>query len=151
MTQIQFQTTGNLAGDPELRFTGSGAAVANITVAVTDRKRDAAGNWVDGDTSFLRGAAWRELGEHVAESLSSGDRVNVTGTLRQRSYKTNEGEDRTTWEATFETVAPDLRFATARVTKAGRTQAADQSGTDEYHQAVQNLRTVGAQPVESPF
>jgi single-strand DNA-binding protein len=120
MNAISFQATGNLTTDPELTFTTSGKAVANLTVAVTPRTRNAAGSWVDGETTFLRGAAWESLAENVAESLTRGARVNVTGTLRSRSYETKEGEKRTVLEATFETVAPDLRFATARVTKASR-------------------------------
>jgi single-strand DNA-binding protein len=113
---------GNLVGEPELRFTQSGAAVANFTVASTPRfVKD--GQWRDGDTLFLRCTIWREPAENVAESLTKGDRVVVTGRLRQRSYD-NDGQRRTVTELHVDEVGPSLRYATAKAVKATRDTAA---------------------------
>jgi single-strand DNA-binding protein len=112
---------GNLTDDPELRFTPSGAAVANFTVASTPRFFDKATNdWKDGDALFLRCSVWRQAAENVAESLQRGGRVIVTGRLKQRSYETKEGEKRTVIELEVDEIGPSLRFATAKVTKASR-------------------------------
>ena len=112
---------GNLTGDPELRFTPSGAAVANFTVASTPRTFDRQSNeWKDGDTLFLRCSIWREAAESVAESLTKGTRVIVTGRLVQRSYETREGEKRTVYELQVDEVGPSLRYATAKVNKTQR-------------------------------
>ena len=112
---------GNLTGDPELRFTPSGAAVANFTVASTPRTFDRQSNeWKDGDTLFLRCSIWREAAESVAESLTKGTRVIVTGRLVQRSYETREGEKRTVIELEVDEIGPSLRYATAKVQKMAR-------------------------------
>lgn len=112
---------GNLTGDPELRFTGGGAAVASFTVASTPRTFDKSSNaWKDGDPLFLRCSVWREAAEHVVESLVKGARVIVTGRLAQRSYETREGEKRTVYELQVDEVGPSLRYATASVTRAQR-------------------------------
>ncbi|ADG76567.1 single-strand binding protein [Cellulomonas flavigena DSM 20109] len=112
---------GNLTGDPELRFTPSGAAVANFTVASTPRTFDRQSNeWKDGDTLFLRCSIWREAAESVAESLTKGTRVIVQGRLVQRSYETREGEKRTVYELQVDEVGPSLRYATAKVTRTQR-------------------------------
>jgi single-strand DNA-binding protein len=112
---------GNLTGDPELRFTPSGAAVASFTVASTPRTYDqTTGEWRDGEALFLRCSIWRQPAEHVAESLHRGARVIVTGRLRQRSFETKEGEKRNVIELEAEEVGPSLRYATAKVTKATR-------------------------------
>src|SRR5690242_6167162 len=112
---------GNLTDDPELRFTPSGAAVASFTVASTPRILDKATNeWKDGDALFLRCSVWRQAAENVAESLTRGARVMVTGRLKQRSYETKEGEKRTVVELEVDEVGPSLRYATAKVTKASR-------------------------------
>jgi single-strand DNA-binding protein len=112
---------GNLTADPELRFTPAGHAVANFTVASTPRNFDRqAGEWKDGDALFLRCSLWREPAENVAESLVRGMRVIVSGRLRQRSYETREGEKRTVVELEVDEIGPSLRYATAKVTKAGR-------------------------------
>ena len=112
---------GNLTDDPELRFTPSGAAVANFTIASTPRTFDKTANeWKDGDALFLRCSIWRQAAENVAESLTKGMRVVVQGRLRQRSYETREGEKRTVVELDVEEVGPSLRYATAKVTKASR-------------------------------
>ena len=112
---------GNLTADPELRFTPSGAAVANFTVASTPRMFDRQTNeWKDGEALFLRCNIWREAAENVAESLTRGSRVIVTGRLKQRSFETREGEKRTVVELEVDEIGPSLRYATAKVNKASR-------------------------------
>lgn len=112
---------GNLTADPELRFTPSGAAVANFTVASTPRTFDKNSNeWKDGEALFLRCSVWRQAAENVAESLHRGTAVIVQGRLKQRSYETKEGEKRTVYEVDVDEVGPSLRWATAKVTKASR-------------------------------
>jgi single-strand DNA-binding protein len=112
---------GNLTADPELRFTPSGAAVANFTVASTPRMFDRQTNeWKDGEALFLRCAIWREAAENVAESLTRGSRVIVQGRLKQRSFETREGEKRTVVEVEVDEIGPSLRYATAKVNKASR-------------------------------
>ncbi|MFY2790208.1 single-stranded DNA-binding protein [Rhodococcus sp. KRD162] len=112
---------GNLTADPELRFTPAGAAVANFTVASTPRTFDRQTNeWKDGDALFMRCNIWREAAENVAESLTRGARVIVSGRLRQRSYETREGEKRTVVELEVDEIGPSLRYATAKVNKANR-------------------------------
>ncbi|MCL2849040.1 MAG: single-stranded DNA-binding protein [Micrococcales bacterium] len=109
---------GNLTGDPELRFTPSGAAVANFTVASTPRTFDRQNNeWKDGETLYLRCSIWREAAESVAESLTKGTRVIAQGRLVQRSYETREGEKRTVVELQVDEIGPSLRYATAKVTR----------------------------------
>ena len=109
---------GNLTSDPELRFTPSGAAVANFTVASTPRTFDRQTNeWRDGDAMFLNCAVWRQPAENVAESLTKGMRVIVTGNLKSRQYETREGERRTVFEVDVNEVGPALRYATAKVTR----------------------------------
>lgn len=112
---------GNLTQDPELRFTPSGAAVANFIVASTPRQFDKASNeFKDGETLFMPCSVWREAAENVAESLARGSRVIVTGRLVARSWETKEGEKRTKIEMQADEVGPSLRYATAKVTKAQR-------------------------------
>jgi single-strand DNA-binding protein len=112
---------GNLTADPELRFTPSGAAVANFTVASTPRMFDRQTNeWKDGEALFLRCNIWREAAENVAESLTRGSRVIVSGRLKQRSFETREGEKRTVVEVEVDEIGPSLRYATAKVNKASR-------------------------------
>ncbi len=112
---------GNLTADPELRFIPSGAAVANFTVASTPRTYDRqSGEWKDGEAMFLRCNVWREAAENVAESLTRGSRVIVTGRLKQRSFETREGEKRTVVEVEVDEIGPSLRYATAKVNKASR-------------------------------
>jgi single-strand DNA-binding protein len=116
---------GNLTADPELRFTPSGAAVANFTVASTPRIYDRqSGEWKDGEALFLRCNIWREAAENVAESLTRGSRVIVSGRLKQRSYETREGEKRTVVEVEVDEIGPSLRYATAKVNKASRSGGA---------------------------
>ena len=112
---------GNLVDDPELRFTPSGAAVAKFRVASTPRYLDRNTNeWKDGDSFFLQCQIWRQAAENVAESLTRGMRVIVSGRLKQRSYETKEGEKRTVFEVEVDEVGPSLRNATAKVTKTTR-------------------------------
>ncbi|MFI5714804.1 single-stranded DNA-binding protein [Nocardia sp. NPDC051750] len=112
---------GNLTADPELRFTPAGAAVANFTVASTPRIFDRNTNeWKDGEALFLRCNIWRDAAENVAESLTRGARVIVSGRLKQRSYETREGEKRTVVELEVDEVGPSLKYATAKVNKTSR-------------------------------
>ena len=120
---------GNLVNDPELRFTPSGAAVAKFTVASTPRYLDKATNeWKDGDSLFLQCQIWRQAAENVAESLTRGMRVIVSGRLKQRSYETKEGEKRTVFEVEVDEVGPSLRNATAKVTKTTRAAGGSTGG-----------------------
>lgn len=112
---------GNLVADPELRFTQSGAAVASFTVASTPRTFDKnSGEWKDGEALFLRCNVWRQVAENVAESLTRGSRVLVSGRLKQRSFETKEGEKRTVVELDVDEIGPSLRYATAKVNKVSR-------------------------------
>jgi single-strand DNA-binding protein len=112
---------GNLTNDPELRFTPSGSAVANFTIASTPRTFDRQKNeWVDGETLFLRAGVWREAAENVAESLTKGMRVIVSGRLKSRSYDTKEGEKRTVMELEVDEIGPSLRYANAKVNRTQR-------------------------------
>jgi single-strand DNA-binding protein len=120
---------GNLTADPELRFTPSGAAVANFTVASTPRTFDKNSNeWKDGEALFLRCSVWRQAAENVAESLHKGTSVIVQGRLKQRSYETKEGEKRTVYELDVDEIGPSLRWATAKVTKASRSGGGNGGG-----------------------
>lgn len=119
--ETNMTVVGNLTADPELRFTPSGAAVANFTVASTPRKFNAQTNqWEDMDALFMRCNIWRQAAENVAESLTRGSRVVVTGRLRQRSYDTKEGEKRTVVELEVDEIGPSLKYATAKVNKVSR-------------------------------
>jgi single-strand DNA-binding protein len=125
MSDTHVTITGNLTADPELKFTPNGAAVANFRIAVTTRVRD--GNaWRDGETSFFRINAWRQLAQHVTDSLSKGDRAVVIGRLRSRSWETPEGEQRSVIEIEADEVAPSLKWAIAkpeRITRNGNGEA----------------------------
>ena len=117
---------GNLTADPELRYTQTGLAVANFTIASTPKVFDKQSNeWKDGDALFLRASVWREFAENVAGSLARGTRVIATGQLKQRSYETAQGEKRTSFELDVDSIGADLRYATAvvsRVTRGGGVQ-----------------------------
>ena len=117
----QITIAGNLVDDPELRFTPAGQPVAKFRIASTPRFRDnASGEWKDGDSLFLTCNVWRQAAENVAESLTRGMRVIVSGRLRQRSYETKEGEKRTVYEVEVDDVGPSLRNASAKVNKIAR-------------------------------
>jgi len=112
---------GNLVDDPELRFTPSGAAVANFRIASTPRTLDRQTNeWKDGDALFLSCSVWRQAAENVAESLQKGMRVVVQGRLKSRQYETREGEKRTVFEIEVDEIGPSLKFATAKVNRTSR-------------------------------
>ena len=135
---------GNLVDDPELRFTPSGAAVANFRLASTPRTYDRqSGEWKDGETLFLTCNVWRQAAENVAESLQRGMRVVVQGRLKQRSYETREGERRTVYEVEVDEVGPSLRNATAKVTKTSRSQGG--FGGDDPWQTPQGGGSRGGQ------
>jgi single-strand DNA-binding protein len=140
---------GNLTDDPELRFTPSGAAVANFTVASTPRNFDKNSNeWVDGEAMFLRCSIWRQAAENVAESLQRGMRVVVHGRLKARSYETREGEKRTVFEIDVEEIGPSLKFATAKVNRTSR-----QGGGGGYSGggAQQGGAQGGSAPADDPW
>jgi single-strand DNA-binding protein len=120
---------GNLTADPELRFTPSGAAVANFTIASTPRSYDKdSGAWKDGDALFMRCNVWRQPAENVAESLERGMRVMATGRLKQRQFTTKEGDKRTVVELDVEEVGPALKYATAKVTKVNKDGGSNTGG-----------------------
>jgi single-strand DNA-binding protein len=117
----QITIAGNLVDDPELRFTPAGQPVTRFRVASTPRFRDnSTGEWKDGDSLFLTCNVWRQAAENVAESLTRGTRVIVSGRLRQRSYETKEGEKRTVYEVEVDDVGPSLRNASAKVNRVAR-------------------------------
>jgi len=122
----QITIAGNLVDDPELRFTPAGQPVARFRVASTPRFKDnQTGEWKDGDSLFLTCNVWRQAAENVAESLTRGMRVIVSGRLRQRSYETKEGEKRTVYEVEVDDVGPSLRNASAKVNRVARSGAGD--------------------------
>lgn len=146
---------GNLTADPELRFTPGGHAVANFTVASTPRSFDRErGEWVDGDALFLRCTVWRDAAENVAESLTRGMRVMVSGRLRQRSFETREGDKRTVVECEVDEVGPSLRYATAKVDKLARggDGGRPQRGRDDRRgDEVSARRERRERPTEDPY
>ena len=114
---------GNLTADPELRYTQNGRAVANLTIASTPRTFDKQANeWKDGEALFMRASVWQDFAEHVAGSLHKGSRVIAQGRLTQRSYQDREGNNRTSIELEIDAIGPDLRYATAQVTRATQGQ-----------------------------
>jgi single-strand DNA-binding protein len=122
---------GNLTNDPELRFTPSGSAVSNFTIASTPRSFDRQSNeWKDGETLFLRCSVWREAAENVAETLTKGMRVIAQGRLKSRSYETKEGEKRTVIELEVDELGPSLKYANAKVNRTAR--AADSGAGSGY-------------------
>lgn len=150
MSDTVITVVGNLTSDPELRFTAAGQAVASFTVASTPRTFDRqAGEWKDGEALFLRCNIWRQAAENVAESLTRGSRVIVSGRLRQRSFETREGEKRTVIELEVDDIGPSLLHATARVQKVERGSS---GGSQQRSQAPAN-DPWGAptDPSEPPF
>src|SRR6266699_4137685 len=135
---------GNLVADPDLRFVPSGAAVANFTVASTPRTFDKnSGEWKDGDALFMRCAIWRDAAEHVSESLSKGARVIVTGRLKPRSYE-KDGQTHYVVELDVEEIGPSLRWATAKVARAARTNGAASGAADDWATAPPSAGAVRA-------
>jgi single-strand DNA-binding protein len=151
MGETPITVIGNLTGDPELRFTPNGAALAKFTVASTPRTFDReSGQYRDGTAMFLRCSAWRGLAEHVAESLGKGSRVIVNGRLRQFDWQTDQGENRSMLALEVEDIGPSLRFATATTTKAqpnsnGR-QGTDPSGGDPWNMPATSNAKGGDEP-----
>jgi single-strand DNA-binding protein len=132
--EVVVTVVGNLTSDPELRYTQSGLAVANFTIASTPKQFDKAkGEMVDGDSLFLRASVWREFAEHVAGTLTKGSRVIATGRLKQRSYETKDGEKRTSIELEVDEIGPSLRFATAQVTRAQSSRDSAPAGGTTYN------------------
>ena len=126
---------GNLTGDPELRFTPSGSAVANLTIASTPRTFDRQSNeWKDGETLFLRCSIWKEAAENVAESLTKGMRVIAQGRLKSRTYDTKEGEKRTVTELDVDEIGPSLRYANAKVNRTQRSGGQGGSTAGQHEQ-----------------
>ena len=121
MNETTITIRGRLTDDPSLRFTPSGAAVANLTIATNPRTFDRQANeWKDGPATFWRCSAWRDMAENIAESLTRGTAVVAVGTVAGREYETKEGEKRTVFEVTLDAIGPDLRWATAKPVKAQR-------------------------------
>ena len=127
MPDTHVTIVGNLTDDPEVSFTPNGAAVCNFRLAVTARIKDG-DSWRDGDTSFYRITAWRQLAEQIGDSLSKGDRVLVTGQLRMRAWETPEGDKRQVVEVTAEEAGPSLKWATAKPERASKTGNGKQAG-----------------------
>ena len=156
MNETTITVTGNLTADPELRYTQAGLAVANFTIASTPRTFDKRSNeWKDGEALFLRATVWREFAEHVAQSLQKGMRVIAQGRLRQRSYETDAGERRTSFELEVDDIGPSLRFATAQVARSqAKSNGQQSSGQQSFQQPPQSDADVWAPepyPGEMPF
>ena len=124
MPETFVSLVGNLTDDPEVRFTPQGTTVASFRLAVTPRVKDG-DDWKDGETSFFRVNVWRELAEHVTDSLAKGDRALVLGRLKARSWDTPQGERRSVVEVEAEEVGPSLKWATASPQRANGNAKAD--------------------------
>ena len=146
MADTHVTITGNLTDDPDLRFTPNGHPVANFRLAVTARVKDG-DSWKDGETSFFRVNVWRQLAEHVTESLSKGDRAVVIGRLKSRSWETPEGDKRSVVEVEADEVAPSLRWATAKPERAtnGRPRARAASSTTTRRSRAPGSSEAGAE------
>ncbi len=141
---------GNLVDDPELRFTPSGTAMAKIRLAVNRRYRSRDGEWQE-ETSFFTGTCWTDMAENVAESLTKGARVIVTGRLEQRTWETQDGDRRSVVEIRIDDIGPSLRWATASVTKTPRTGGGDWSGGKPAAPAPAPVARTEYGPDEAPF
>lgn len=131
MSLPRIELEGNLVADPELRFTAAGKAVANFRIATSERKKQG-NDWIDGDECFLECTVWDQMAENVCESLTKGQKVIVTGRLKQRSYDTNAGERRTVYEVKVDSVGPSLRNAIAKANKVERTQSTGRVTDDPW-------------------
>ncbi|MDP4755780.1 MAG: single-stranded DNA-binding protein [Aquiluna sp.] len=158
--EVSVTIVGNLADDPELRYTQGGVAVVSIRVGSTPRTMNRSTNeWVDGETVWVRCTAWREVAENVAQSLTKGSRVVVTGRLKAPSaYQTAQGEARASLELEIDEVGPSLRYATASVTRRAREGGAVESpwGGNQSAPQVQSGADAWANPAdaatdEAPF
>lgn len=141
--ETQITVVGNVVAEPELRWTPAGAAVCNFRIASTPRAYNKqTQQWEDGEAMFLTCNAWKQLGENTAESLAKGMRVIVTGKLKQRSFQTREGDNRTVFEIDVEEVGPSLRYATAQVNRNPREGGGQQSpAQQQWNKAAQNGQT----------
>lgn len=147
MNDTTITLVGNLTADPDLRWTPAGAAITTFTVASTPRVYDRQeGQWKDGEALFLRCTVWREAAEHVAETLSRGSRVIVTGRLKQRSFETRDGDKRTVIEVDVDEVGASLRYLGATLNKPAKTAgngraangaASDGAGSDDSWASVE--------------
>ena len=141
---------GNLVEDPELRFTASGVAMARIRIAVSRRYQDRDGNWQE-ESSFFGGTVWRDYAENVAESLTKGTRVMLSGRLKQRQWETNEGEKRSVVEIDIQEIGPSLRWATASVTRTPRSGDGAQGNYGGGASAPAPVARTDFGPDEAPF
>lgn len=133
---------GNIVADPELRFTPAGAAVCNFRVASTPKRYNSQTNqWEDGEALFLTCNAWKHLAENTSDSLAKGMRVIVTGKLKQRSFQTREGDNRTVFEIDVDEVGPSLRFSTAQVNRNSRDGGGQSAASQQFDQAAQQGQT----------
>lgn len=140
--------SGNLTADPELRFTSNGIAVVNFTIAHNNRVYNSTTKeWVDGETLFMRCSAWRDQAENIASSLTKGTQVIVIGALKSSKYKDRDGAERTAIELEVENVGPSLRFATARVTRATRS---NDGGNQRQENSSSNQRQAPASAPSAP-
>lgn len=143
---------GNIVADPELRYTPSGAAVANFRVASTPRKFNPQTNqWEDEEALFLACNIWRQPAENVANTLHKGDRVVVTGVLKQRSYDDREGNKRTVYEVEVDEVGPSLRYATAQVAKTPKQGSGGQQGYQQAGPSGTNSQGGFGQPAQDAW
>ena len=120
--EVNVTIVGNLADDPELRYTQGGVAVVSVRVGSTPRTFNRTTSaWEDGETVWVRCTAWREVAENVAQSLTKGTRVVVTGRLKAPSaYQSAQGEARASLELEIEEIGPSLRYATAAISRRAR-------------------------------
>jgi len=127
--ELNVTIIGNLADDPELRYTQGGVAVVSVRVGSTPRTFNRQTNaWEDGETVWVRCTAWRDLAENVAQTLTKGSRVIVSGRLKAPSaYQSAQGEARASLELDIDEIGPSLRYATASVTRRAR-EAGDATG-----------------------
>lgn len=149
--EIQLTIVGTVGGDPELKFLPNGKPVANFSVASNSRNFNKDTNeWTDGDTTWFRCAAWDQMAEHIADSITKGTRVLVTGKLKVRQYETSDGTKGTSIDLTVDEIGPSLRYATARVTKADRSGggAQGQQGATSRQAPAENPWQTG--PVDEP-
>ncbi|MFD9815033.1 single-stranded DNA-binding protein [Streptomyces sp. NPDC059080] len=146
MGETPITITGNITSDPELKFTPSGAALAKFTVASTPRTYNRETNqWVDGTAAFFRCAAWRHLAEHIAESLTKGTRVVVSGRIRQHNWETPEGENRSMLAVEVDDIGPSLQFATATVTKTSPRNGSKPTGSGDVWDTTPAASTPGGE------
>ena len=139
---------GNLVEDPELRYTQSGTALANVRVASSRRFQDRNQEWQE-ETAVFRGTVWREMAEQVAESLHKGDRVIITGSIEQRDWEDNQGQKRSSLELRIQEIGPSLRWATAQVNRIARSGSGSWGGQSQTPAAPVARDDFG--PDEAPF